>query len=218
MALYPYTKKALTERVQLHLANNFPSSDSRLTDAQVLLYIDQALAFNLVGQVYAGAKLEGNLVMPEGYLSTFSITDIQQDSATGYWYVTLPQPPVSLPLGYSITEVFFAKTAYGKSQTVFLIRNKRVAIREFMPKPTGVRAWVEGSKMWLAASNNQPLLNQTLYVTMAKTRTDDFNEEVNIPDDATELIFNNVVAKCKDRLGIPQDQVLDNLPAGNKGS
>lgn len=218
MALYPYTKKSLVERVQLHMSNNFPSSDSRLTDAQVSLYIDQAAAFTVVGQVYNAAKIEGNLVTPEAWLTTYLITDIQQNSATGDWYVTLPQPPVSLPLGYSITNAYFAQTSYGKSQPIFFISAKRVPYRNFMPKPTGVSAWVEGETMWLSANNGQPLLNQKLYVQMIRTRTQSLDEPLLLPDDSIELIFNNVIAKCKDRLQLPQDTLLDGLPAGNKTS
>ncbi len=218
MALITYNKKMLVERVQLHMVNNFPSSDSRLTDGQVVLYIDQASAYTVVGQVYNSSKVEGNLVTPEGWLTTYNITNIQQDSNTGDWYVTLPQPPVSLPLGYSITNAYFAKTAYGKSQSIFLIRAKRVPYRNFMPKPKGVSGWVEGETMWLSANNGQSLLNQNLYVQMIKTRTESLDEPLLMTDDAIELIFNNVIMKCKDRLGIPQDIVQDNLPAGNKSS
>src|ERR1051326_8323482 len=137
-----YSKKLFIERVRRHMANNFPDSDMSLSENEVLLYIDQALAYNMVGQVYNAAKLEGNLVMPEAYLSTYLITNIQLDSNTGYWYVTLPQPPVSLPLGYSITNAYFAKTAYGQSDPILPIRNKRVAFRRFMPQVPGTRYWV----------------------------------------------------------------------------
>lgn len=218
MATIPYTKQQFCERIQIHAANNWPGSDSRLTTNQVLLYVDQALAVSMVGQVYGLAKIEGNLCMPEAYITTYSFDSLQQDAATGYWYVTLPQTPVSLPLGYSITDAFFAKTAYGQADPILPIKNKRVAYRRFMPLPTGTRYWVEGDRMWLQASNNQPLLNQTLYVKMAKSRTDSLTETMSLPDDVLENIWNNVIAKCKDRLGIPQDQILDGLPAGNKAS
>ncbi len=213
-----YNKKMLSERIRIHMANNYPDSDASLTDNQVILHIDQALAANLVGQMYAAAKLEGTLVVPEAYISTYNLTNLLQDGNTGYWYVTLPQPPVSLPLGYSITNAYFAQTAYGQGDPILPIESKRVAYRRFMAMPTGTRYWVQEDKMWLQASNNQPLLNQNLYVEMIKTRTTDPLEVMNLPDDAIEGIFNNVVIKLKDRMGIPQDTIQDNLPAGNKSS
>ena len=39
-----------------------------------------------------------------------------------------------------------------------------------------------------------------------------------LPDDQLEAIFNNVVAKLKDRMQLPKDIIKDDLPAGNKGS
>src|ERR1700749_596197 len=115
MSTIIYNKLQFIQRVQNHMRNGWPGSDATLTDNIVLLYIDQALAYTVVGQVYANAKVEGTLVTPEGWLTTYNLTNIQQDSNTGDWYVTLPQPPVSLPLGYSITNAYFAQTAYGKS-------------------------------------------------------------------------------------------------------
>jgi hypothetical protein len=41
---------------------------------------------------------------------------------------------------------------------------------------------------------------------------------MNLPDDASEAIFLKVIAKLKDRLGIPQDIIQDDLPAGRKDS
>lgn len=213
-----YSKKTFIERIKRHMNNNFSGSDFSISNNEILLYIDQAIAYNLIGQAYNAAKLEGSLVLPEAYVSVFNLINLQQDINTGYWYVTLPQPPISLPLGYSITDAYFAQTAYGKSQPIFPIKNKRVSYREFMPLPPGTRYWVEGDIMWLAASNGQPLLNQNLYVKMATTRTQDVNAIMHLPPDAEEIIFNNVIMKCKDRLGIPQDQILDNLPTGNKAS
>lgn len=214
----PHTKKMLVERLQIHMANNFPTSESSFTNAQVLLYIDAALAFNLVGQVWQNAKLEGNIDVPEGYLSTFSLTGVTQNQSTGVWEVPLPQTPVSLALGYSVTEVYFADSAYGKSQTVFPIENKRVAIRSFMPMPTGVRYWVEGKTLCLQASNGASLYNQNLYVRMPKTRTVDINEELLIPDDAIQMIFDTVVKSLVQRLQFPQEVINDGLPAGAKES
>lgn len=213
-----YTKKMFIERLRRHIANGWPNDSFSATDNEVLLYIDEALAFGLVGQVYATAKLEGNLVMPEAYLSTYLLADLVQDDVTGYWYSTLPQPPISLPLGYSINQVYFAKTAYSKSQAVFPIKAKRLSYREDMPLPNGVRYWVEGSRIWLQASSGQPLLGQPLYVQMAKTRTDDLSETMDLPDDAIKLIFDTVVGRMVQRLGLPQDIIKDNLPAGNKSS
>lgn len=217
-SLITYSKAQLIERIKKHINNDFPSSEFNTTDNEILLYIDQALAFGLIGQVFSMAKVEGNLATPEAYLTTYSLPSLSQDNITKDWYSTLPQPPISLPLGVSITHAYFANSTYGKGRSIFLIKGHRVAYREDMPMPFGVRAWIEGSKIWLAASDGSSLLNETCYVTMTNTRTSSLSDTMSLPDDAIEQIFSNVVSKLKDRINMPQDIIQDDISAGNKSS
>lgn len=217
-SLITYTKQMLIQRIRQHMANDFPSEEFSATENEVLLYVDQALAYNLIGQVYNAAKVEGNICVPEGYLTTYLLPALQQDNVTNYWFTTLPQPPISLPLGYSIDDAYFANSSDGKGTMVFFIKQKRVSYRGNMPMPFGVRAWVEGSKITLAASDGSSLLGQNLYVRMTNTRTSSVSDVMNLPDDAIEMIFMNVVGKLKDRLQVPQDIIADDLAAGNKSS
>lgn len=212
----PYTKKAFIERLKRDLSNNFPDSDFSISDNEILFHIDQALASTMVGQAYNLAKIEGNLVMPEAYITTYSIGALTKDDNTNYWYATLPQPPVSLPLGYSITNVYFAASAYGQSDPVWPIENKRVSYRRYLPMPNGSRYWVEGNRIWVVASNGASLYSQNLYVTMAKTRTTDVNEAMDLPDDAIDMIYTMAMDKLRRRILNPQDSIQDFLPANAK--
>lgn len=217
-SLVPYTKLQLIQRIRQHMEDGFPSSEPGVTDKEVMLYIDQAIAATLVGQTYNNAKVEGNLAIPEAWLTTYELTAIIKDAPSGYWYSTLPQPPVSLPLGYSISRIYAAEAGSGQSQDFFPIKAKRVAIRKFMPMPTGARYWVTGSKLWMAMSNGDSLSRYTIYVEMAKTRTESLNETLNMPDDAIEMVFQNVVAKLIQRMELPKDIIQDDISAGNKSS
>lgn len=214
----PYTKKMLLQRIRKYVANGFPNEEFSTSENELVLHIDSALAYNLVGSVYAHAKLEGNICMPEAYLSTFLLPALQQDKVTNYWYTTLPQTPISLPLGYSLDRVYFADTTNGEGEQVFLIKAHRVSYRKNMPQPFGVRAWVEGNKITLVASNGNSLLGKNLYVRMASTRTTDVNADMGLPPDAIETIFNMVVDKLTKKYQEPQDIIKDNLPSGNKTS
>lgn len=220
MALpFLYTKKLFVQRIRKHVTDRIQASDSfETTDNEILLYVDQAIAFSLVGQIFGMAKLEGSLVTPEGCLSTYLLPSLQKDSVNGYWYSTLPQTPVSLPLGYSITRAYFKLSGYGESKEIYLIRAKRVGRRTTLPLPPGARGWVENNTFWVAASDGSSLLSIPLYVQMIKTRTDDWNETMALPDDIIESVFTNVTTKILQRYGIPQDIVKDNVDAGNKSS
>lgn len=217
MAAIIYSKLQLIQRIKKHIADGFPNSSFSATDNEVLLYIDEALAFNLIGQVYANAKIEGALAVPEAYLVTYNLT-LSQDMVTGYWFSALPQPPVSLPLGYSISRVYPAMSQYGEGQDFVAIKAKRVSYRKNLPLPPTGRYWVENKKIWFAASDNTSLLGIPFYVQMACTRTSDTSEAMNLPDDAIEGIFQNVTQKLIQRMQLPKDIILDNLPAGNKSS
>lgn len=218
MATLPYTKKMFIERIRKHVADGFPNADFSVSSNEILLYIDSALAIGLIGQVYNNAKVEGNLAVPEAYLTTYNISGITQDDVTGYWSASLPQTPVSLPLGYSISRVYFGSSAFGVSDDAYPIKAKEVAYINLLPLPAGVRYWVENKKIWLAAYNSAGLSGLNLYVQMAKTRTDDVNEDMALPDDAMQAIFEKVVQQLLQRYQIPQDIVSDGLAAGNKSS
>lgn len=217
-SLIAYTKQSLIERIKRHIADGWPTSSFSASNNEILLLIDQAAAFNLIGQVYAGAKVEGNLIVPEGWLTTYNVSTPLQDTPSGYWYCTLPQPPVSLPLGYSINRVYIAQRGDGQSMDFLPIEAKRVGYRKWLPMPPGGRYWVDGSKLWLASNDGSSLNEYNFYVNMIKTRTETLTETLNMPDDAIEVVFQNVVAKLVQRMQLPKDIVQDDLPSGRKDS
>lgn len=210
----PYTYKSLIQRIKKHIANGFPNASFPVSDNELSLYIDQAVSFNLVGQVWNNAKLEGSLSTPEAYLTTFLLPALERDAITKEWYTSLPQPPVNLPLGYSIDYGFFSDSVNGKGVSVSFIKQKRVAYRENLPQSPKPKAWVEGSKIIVEIPNGIPPLGKNLYVRMASTRTSDTDGEMTIPTDALENVFNNVVGKLIQRLQLPKDVVADDLPQG----
>lgn len=205
-------------RIEKHFNNDYPGTDWTISRKEVLLYINEAMSFGLVGQVYNGAKVLGAMEVPDSYILQFELATLSQDTVSGYWTTTLPQPPLSLPLGYSINRVYPATTGFGQGKDCIAIKAKRVGRRKTMPMQFGVRYWVTGQKLWLAASDGSSLLNQTFYVEMPSTRAVSMDDPMNLPDDASEPIFLKVIAKLKDRLGIPQDTIQDDLPKGVKTS
>jgi hypothetical protein len=213
-----YSYRQLVQRIWRHLNKDFPGTDFSISEREMLLYINESMSYGLVGQVYNGAKILGTLEMPEAYILQFQLPALVQDSPTRYWTSTLPQPPVSLPLGYSISRGYFADSLNGMGTEIVWIKAKRVSRRMNMPMQFGVRGWVTGSKIWLAASNGTSLLNQNVYIEMPSTRATNLDSPMNLPDDATKLLMDMVMIRMKERLGLPMDTVQNDLPAGNKTS
>lgn len=215
-SLRQYTKKLLVQRIRQDLANDFPDSEFAISEMEVLLHIDQALAYNAVGQVYNGAKVLGSLEVPEGYLTRYELDSLIQDTVTGEWYATLPQPPVSLPLGYSITRCYFGSTQYGVSQEILPIKAKRAAYRNNMPRPSGAEYKVSnGSTIFITANDGSALSGVRVYVEMLNTRTSSMTDVLNLPDDAIEGIYNLAYAKLVQRYKMPKDVIEDQIGAGN---
>lgn len=213
-----FSWRQLANRIAIHMNNNYPDEDYTVTDNQMLLYINEAMSFGLVGQVWNGAKVMGTMEVPEAYILQFKLPALTQDTVSGNWITTLPQPPLSLPLGYSINRIYPANSSNGVGQDVIFLKAKRIGRRKNMPLQFGVYGKINGQQLSLEASNGTSLLNQDFYAEMPSTRATDIDDPMNLPDDATDLIFTKVVARLKERIGLPQDIVLDGEPAGNKAS
>ena len=96
---------------------------------------------------------------------------------------------------------------------------KRSSYRNLMPQFPGISYRVNnGQEIRLKAYQNATLYNNTIFVEMPISRTDDKNATMNLPDNIISLVFERVVQKCLQRYNIPQDIIDDNLPAGNKTS
>lgn len=215
-SLIAYTKKMLVQRLRQDIANDFPDAEFSFSEKETLLHIDQALAFNAVGQVYNGAKVLGSLEVPEGYLTRYSLAALIQDQITSEWYATLPQPPVSLPLGYSITRCYFASVQDGVSQEVLPIKAKRVPYRNNMPRPAGAEYKISnGSTIFITANDGSPLNGLQVYVEMLNTRTSSMTDILNLPDDAIEGIYNLAYQKLTQRYKMPKDIIDDGIGGGN---
>ena len=176
------------------------------------------MSSGIVGQTWNGAKMMGYMEVPDAYEMTFLLAALQQDNVTKRWFSTMPQPPLSLPLGYSVNRVYFANASNGMGIDCFPVKANRLGYRNLMPKPLCVLYSVENGKIWLQASDGSSLYGQDCYIQMPSTRATALTDQINLPDDATEMIFTKVMARLKDRLQLPQDIVLDDLSPGNKSS
>ncbi len=208
----------LIEVCKKQLADGFPKSDFPITDNEMLVLIDASIPVILKGQLFEGAKVTGVMDIPEAYLVTYAMSTLTQSTITNEWYADLPQMPLALPNGYSITDAYLSKNGQGRSQSILFIKTKRLSYRNNLPKPSGIFGRLEGRTVYLTATFGQMLFNETLYVQMPISRTASLDEVMHIPDDSIQPIIDNVVGKLRIRYQQPQDVVKDNLPAGNKTS
>lgn len=213
MATIVYSKRQFIQRIRQHLANGIPNAEFRPSENEVLLYIDSAIAAAIVNTVYNNAKITGVKEIPEGFLVTTTLGALTQNTSTLEWYADLPQPPLSLPLGESVSNVSFANGGM-----ITPISNKRVPYREMMPIFPGTRYRVVGGRIYLKSYDGSSLVNETIEVEMLATRTTDVDEPMAVSDDVMSTVFDMVIQRCMQRFGVPQDILKDNLTPGNKSS
>lgn len=208
-----YTKRLFIERVMRHLANEFPTTEFSITTNEMMLYVDSAIAASIVGATYNNAKLTGILETPEAFVVTTELGPLTWNTKTDEWYAELPQPPLSLPLGHSITNI-----AFEDGSPIFMIKIKRVPYLKFLPRPTGCSARVEGGTVYIKQNGGGSLANEAISVTMLANRTSDLDTPMDVADDVMEVVFQQVVKTCLQRFGVPLDIVKDELTSGNKSS
>lgn len=201
--------------VRRFLNNTFPSDSFALSTNEIMLHIDQSIADKIPKLAYQNAQFEGVLAVAEAFLVTFSIVGLVQDPITLFWSAKLPQPPLSLPLGYSINDAYFTGPSFGKSVSIYLVKAKYVSYRDELPMPPGPLGWVEGSTFWIKTVGGFSLNGMTLKVQMPTARTTDLDAPFNMPDDILWICYNEVITRLMERFKVPRDNIKDNEPAGN---
>lgn len=220
MAMPPYTRRTLIARLKKQIANGFPNDDFPITDKEMNLYIDQVLAAAIPGQVYGQAKVTGMLEASDGFYMTFTFASgPSYDDNRNDWWLTLPETPLSLPLGINVRRVYAASSLFGgETESFRLITGQRKAYRGQLPRPDGVEASFENAIMRMKMSDGGSLLGVPIYVEMISVRATDLDTVLNIPTDIIDVVWDKVFANMFKRYMTPQDIIADNLPAGNKSS
>lgn len=202
------SKNQLIERVQRYLSNGLVSDDFAPSKNEISLYIDDAIAVAVTKAARGNYAVDAVYSVPEGVFQRFSYTSFTKDDHTKEYYVTLPTAIVSLPLGYSITDVFFGGTG-GRGTPVYLVKAKEQSYYRNLPRARNAAyAYVEGMKLWIENAN---LLGTdlTLYVTMVSSGSTNDDATINLSEDLVQEVFDNVIARLRQRYSLPQDTAND---------
>jgi hypothetical protein len=203
-------KNQLIERVQRYLSNGLVSDDFAPSKNEISLYINDAIAAVVTKTAKGNYGLDAVLSVPEGVLSRFSFTSFTKDSGTGEWYVTLPDAPLSLPLGYSISDVYFTGTK-GRGIPCYAVNQKAESYFRNLPRPTAAYYYIEGGKMYLC-DINLLATDLTLKVVMVSPSSTNDDSTINLSPDLVQEVFNIVVAQMTQRFATMK---VDNNNDGN---
>lgn len=117
------TRRVLIEQIRRMLYGGVPTDDANITEKEINLYINEALAYMAKINYTDSIKLDGIESIADSFYLTFKNLAITKDNDTGYYSLDLPQVPLGLSRGYGISTVTFpTSTGLAKSPIPISVR------------------------------------------------------------------------------------------------
>jgi hypothetical protein len=191
------TRRALIEQIRRLYYGGTPGDDATLSENEVNIYINQAIAYIAKVNYTDAIKLDGVETVSDAFYATFKNLSMTKDNDTGYWYVTLPHAPLVVTGGLAK-----APTPISPRELDFIDQVK-------MP-PSKVFYWAEGNKLWFK-SPYYNLNGKFPIVRMVSAENSDMTSEVNVPGEYISDMINWILNQLKVRKGMPEDTTNDGL-------
>lgn len=203
------TRQQLIDRILRYYYDGIPDDQAEISTNEVDLYINDAIATVINKQAMDDYNITGIMSVPEGYITTYTIPTPSLSDQTGFYSSTLPHPPLGLPGECGVVGVFFGG-GWGQSKPVLHVKPQEVDYFAFMPMPPqAAYYWVENSTINFWCNTDLTHISDTIYIRMASNVQSDNNAVLNVPPDAVELIFQDVIGKLLPRKNIKPDNIID---------
>jgi hypothetical protein len=203
------TRRVLIEQIRRMLYGGPVTDDATVTEKEVNLYINEALAYMAKANYTDSIKLDGVETVSDVFYLTFKNLAITRDTDTGYYSLDLPQVPLGLARGYGISTVTFpTSTGLAKSPIPISVRELDYMDNLKQP-PSKIFYWPEGKKLWFKSYTN--LIGKLAIVRMVSTESANLDDELNVPQEYITDIINLVMNQLRARKGAPQDSTNDGL-------
>jgi len=204
------TRRTLIEQIRRLYYGGVPGDDANLTENEVNQYISQAIAYVAKINYTDSIKLDGVETVSDAFYSTFKNLTLTLDSDTGYWYATLPHPPLGLSRGYGISSVTFPVST-GLAKAPVPISPREIDLIDNMKKPPSkIFYWAEGGRLYFKSPYYN--LNAKLpIVRMVSAENTDLTADVNVPGEHISDMINWILNQLKVRKGMPEDTTNDGL-------
>ena len=203
------TRKVLIEQIRRMLYGGVPTDDANITEKEINLYINEALAYMAKVNYTDSIKLDGIETVSDVFYLTFKNLAITRDTDTGYYSLDLPQVPLGLARGYGISTVTFP-TATGLAKSPIPISVRELDYMDNLKQPPSkIFYWPEGKKLWFKSYTN--LIGKLAIVRMVSTENSDMDAELNVPQEYITDIINLVMGQLRPRKATPQDSTNDGL-------
>lgn len=203
------TRRVLIEQIRRMLYGGIPTDDANITEKEINLYINEAIAYMAKVNYSDAIKLDGIETVADSFYATFKNLAITKDNDTGYYSLDLPQVPLGLSRGYGISTVTFP-TSTGLAKSPIPVSPRELDYMDNLKQPPSkIFYWVEGKKLWFKSYTN--LVGRFAIVRMVSTETSDLDAEINVPQEYITDIINLVMNQLRPRKATPQDSTNDAL-------
>ena len=203
------TRRVLIEQIRRMLYGGVPTDDANITEKEINLYINEAMAYMAKINYTDAIKLDGVESIADSFYLTFKNLAATRDTDTGYYSIDLPQVPLGLARGYGIATVTFpTNTGSAKSPIPISVRELDYMDNLKQP-PSKIFYWAEGKKLWFKRYIN--LVGKNAIVRMVSTETTNLDDELNVPQEYITDIINLVMGQLRPRKATPQDSTNDGL-------
>lgn len=194
------TREQLIELIQRDFNNGLPFDDAQLTNNEVSLWLNQAIASVMEDRYKKDSEIESINYMNDFYYATFKNRVVSADTDTGYYSFELPQVPLGLPRGISIAGVYF-KSAEGQlTETVVQIAPQEIDIMRGLPSAKNkIYGWAEGSLFYMISYKK--ITGLKAIVRMVTTKINDCDD---VPDNIGLAATDLVIKRLRTRTGIQE--------------
>lgn len=207
------TRNELIAQIRRMYYGGMPSEDSSLRPLEVNQLVNEAIAYIAKINYTDAIKLDGVESVSDAFYSTFKNLSILKDNDTGYYYTTLPHPPLGLSRGYGISTVTFPiNTGLAKAPTAVSPREVDY-IEQIKLPPSKIFYWAEGDKLWFKSYTN--LVGKLAIVRMISHENSDLAAELNVPGEYISDIINWVMSQLNIRKQMSGDVLKEGVDKQN---
>ena len=203
------TRNELIAQIRRMYYGGVAAEEANLREKEVNQYINQAIA-NVAKENYVDhIKLDGLENVDDAFYTTFKNFSVSKDNDTGYYYTTLPHPPLGLSRGYGIADVTFpVNTGLAKNPIPISPRELEYVDMVKTP-PSKIFYWCEGDKLYFKSYIN--LVGKSPIVRMISNENSDLTAELNVPAEYIPSMINWIMTQLNVRKQMSGDLIREGV-------
>jgi len=203
------TRNELIAQIRRMYYGGVPAEEASLREKEVNQYINQAIAYIAKENYVDSIKIDGLENVDDAFYTTFKNLSISKDNDTGYYYTTLPHPPLGLSRGYGIADVTFpVSTGLAKNPIPISPRELEYVDMVKIP-PSKIFFWCEGDKLYFKSYIN--LIGKAPIVRMISNENSDLNAELNVPAEYIPSMINWIMTQLNVRKQMSGDLIREGV-------